>query len=58
MGPLFLALVLFLVLYLVALPYVVHTILLIAAVIALVYGLYVLLVGSRGPVTRGRRYWY
>ena len=58
MGPILLAVILFVIDWLVVLPPALHTILFVAAVVALIYGLYVLFVGARGPVTRGRRYWY
>lgn len=48
MGPLILGIALLLIDWLVALPYPIHIILLIAGVIALIYGLYILLVGYRG----------
>ena len=63
MGPLILGIILLVVAYLVPLPDPFHIILLIAGVIALIYGLYVLFVGWRGPPAGGapvgrRRYWY
>lgn len=62
MGPILLAIILFVVDWLVALPYPIHVILMVAAAVALIYGLYVLFVGAGrigvGHPRYGRRYWY
>jgi hypothetical protein len=58
MGPILLGIILLCIHAWVAIPYPLDVVVLIAGVVALVYGLYVLFIGYRGPVTRGRRYWY
>lgn len=62
MGPLLLGIVLLCVHAWVLIPYPLDVIMLIAGIVAVVYGLYVLFVGFRGPPPAGttlrRRYWY
>jgi hypothetical protein len=57
--PLIAGIVCWLVAWLVLLPYPIEVILWIAGAVLVIYGVWVLLVGTRGPVPpRGRRYWY
>lgn len=58
MGPLLVGIVLLLVVNMVLLPYVLYVLGYVGGVVLVIYGLWILFVGVRGPVTRGRRYWY